>query len=85
MVDQSPAVGRGPAFLSGREATRELKAALDRDESRGGGRLTQKRFAELIGTPPINNEYNGQLVRQIKGLLCGQELLNQQERLGLHN
>jgi hypothetical protein len=81
-----PALGRGPAFpRSGSEVIRGLKAALDRLECPGGGRLTQKRFAELIGMPAstINDWYNSRLVAQIKGFLCGLERLNEQERSGL--
>jgi hypothetical protein len=81
-----PGVGRGPAFpRTGSEVIRGLKAALDRLECSGGGCLTQKRFAELIGMPAstINDWYNSPLISQIKGFLCGLERLNEQERLRL--
>jgi len=71
-----PAIGRGPAFpKTGNEVIRGLKAAVDRAECPGGGGLTQKPFAELIGMAPttINDWHNGKLVGQIKAFLCGLE------------
>lgn len=81
-----PAIGRGPAFpKTGSEVIRGLKAAMDRAECAEGGRLTQKRFAELIGMPPttINDWHNGRLVGQIKAFLCGLERLGEQQRTAL--
>lgn len=55
---------------------------MDRAECAESGRLTQKRFAELIGMPPttINDWHNGRLVGQIKAFLCGLERLGEQQR-----
>lgn len=81
-----PAIGRGPAFpKTGSEVIRGLKAAIYGAECPGGGRLTQKRFAELIGMPPttINDWHNGRLVGQIKAFLCGLERLGEQQRTAL--
>ena len=69
--------------MTGSEVIRGLKASLERVECARGERLTQKRFAELIGMPSstINDWYKGRLVNQIKAFICGLERLSEGQRI----